>query len=272
MEASNVIEGSFTTEKFIHFLEYDVVSFLFFSQFRWWQVIASYRYVPHTLAPSLSLLWTMHTSTTTRESKSLFRMLVSVAEVLSYLYWLGFRCVAWVSPALLPRLEPNRGSIFQDQGVPPSQWRCCHCWRWNRFWYVHCHEYHYTRRRRRIFCTCRLLLIESLYTVSIYPNLHSPCIWNDNHLNSQYSTWSIESKLFNITDSCRPLLNRLFHCCNLTESKTHFLQLRKANIADRVWAGLAILIRFLADGIAQWISCAELLQRQARPRGSWCRK
>ena len=33
MEASNVIEGSFTAEKFIYFLEHDVVSFLFFSQF-----------------------------------------------------------------------------------------------------------------------------------------------------------------------------------------------------------------------------------------------
>ena len=33
MAASNVIEGSFTTEKFIHFLEHDVVSPLLFSQF-----------------------------------------------------------------------------------------------------------------------------------------------------------------------------------------------------------------------------------------------
>jgi len=31
--ASNVIEGSFTTEKFVHFLEHDVVSPLIFSQF-----------------------------------------------------------------------------------------------------------------------------------------------------------------------------------------------------------------------------------------------
>jgi len=31
--ASNVIEGSFTTEKFVHFLEHDVVSPLVFSQF-----------------------------------------------------------------------------------------------------------------------------------------------------------------------------------------------------------------------------------------------
>ena len=31
MEASNVIEGSFTMENFIHFLEHDVVSFFFFS-------------------------------------------------------------------------------------------------------------------------------------------------------------------------------------------------------------------------------------------------
>ena len=214
----------------------------------------------------------MHASTTTRESKSLFRMLVSVAEVPSYLYWLGFRCVAWVSPALLSQLEPNWGSIFQDQGVPLSQWRCCHYWRWNHFWYVHCHEYHYTRWRCQIFCTYRLLLIEPLYTVAIYHNLHGPCIRNDNRLNSQYSTWSIESKLFNVTDSCCSLPNHLFHCCNLTESKTHFLQLQKANIADRVWASIAIPIQFLANGIAQWISCAELLQRQARPWGSWCRK
>ena len=33
MAASNVIEGSFTAEKFVHFLEHDVVSPLLFSQF-----------------------------------------------------------------------------------------------------------------------------------------------------------------------------------------------------------------------------------------------
>ena len=147
MEAYNVIKGSFTMEKFIHFLEHDVVSFLFISQFYWWQVIASYHYVPHTLVLSLSLLWTMHTSTTTRESKSLFRMLVSVVEVpLHSSCWLGFRCLPWVSPAVLPQLEPDQGSVFQDQGIPLPQWRCCHCWWWNCFWYVQCHGYHYTRQ------------------------------------------------------------------------------------------------------------------------------
>ena len=33
MAASNVIEGSFTVEKFVHFLEHDVVSPLLLSQF-----------------------------------------------------------------------------------------------------------------------------------------------------------------------------------------------------------------------------------------------
>ena len=118
MEAYNVIKGSFTAEKFIHFLKHNVVSFHFISQFRWWQVIASYHYVLHTLVLSLSSLWTMHTSTTMRESKSLFRMPVSVAEVpLHSSCWLGFRCLPWVSPTILPQLEPDRGSIFQDQGI-----------------------------------------------------------------------------------------------------------------------------------------------------------
>ena len=34
MEAYNVIKGSFTAEKFIHFLKHNVVSFHFISQFR----------------------------------------------------------------------------------------------------------------------------------------------------------------------------------------------------------------------------------------------
>ena len=77
MSTSNVIEGSFTMEKFVHFLEHNVVSYLYVLQMSL-TLFASFHYVPHTLAPSPSSLWTTHTSTTTNKLRNLFRMPVSV--------------------------------------------------------------------------------------------------------------------------------------------------------------------------------------------------
>ena len=78
----------------------------------------------------------------------------------------GFRCSCRVSTALLPRFEPDRGGILQDQGIHLPQWRCRHRWWWDCVWHVHGYGCYYAKWCCRVFHTWWLLLISS-HTISL---------------------------------------------------------------------------------------------------------